>query len=53
MTFDEIWRMNLVKEKDRKDLTNEGTEMEVEQNRNDLELTEEDRAFLLQVGIRS
>jgi hypothetical protein len=55
MTFDELWRMNLAEEKRRLDSTSGreqlGTQTIDEESRNELELTDEDRTFLLQVGI--
>jgi hypothetical protein len=56
MTFDELWRMNLAEEKRRLERTSGserlGTQTIDEESRNELELTDEDRAFLLQVGVR-
>ena len=56
MTFDELWRMNLAQEKRRLDSTSGGEQLGTqtidEESRNGLELTNEDRTFLLQVGIR-
>ena len=57
MTFDERWRMNLTQEKRRLDSTSGGEQLGAqtidEESWNELELTNEDRAFLLQVGIRA
>ena len=57
MTFDERWRMNLAQEKRRLDSTSGGEQLGAqtidEESWNELELTNEDRAFLLQVGIRA
>ena len=56
MTFDELWRMNLAQEKRRLDSTSGGEQLGTqtidEESRNGLEWTNEDRTFLLQVGIR-
>ena len=53
MTFDELWRMNLAEKKKRADSTSEASTQTIdEESRNELELTDEDRAFLSQVGIR-
>ena len=56
MIFDELWRMNLAEEKRRLERTSGseqlGTQTIDEESRNELELTDEDRAFLLQVGVR-
>jgi hypothetical protein len=52
MTFDELWRMNLAGEKKQGDLTAAGgTQMTEEVAPKKMELTEEDRAFLLQIGV--
>jgi hypothetical protein len=56
-SFDEMWRMlNWTEQKTRLDSTNGGeqaaTQAIDEESRNELELTDEDRTFLLQVGIR-
>jgi hypothetical protein len=54
MTFDELWRMKFFEEKGQTDSTSTtGTQTVNEQARDKLELTDEDRAFLLQVGIRA
>ena len=57
MTFDELWRMNLAEEKRRLERTSGGEQLGTqtidEESRNELGLTDEDRAFLLQVGVRS
>jgi hypothetical protein len=53
MTFDQLWRLNLAEKKRRTDsASGSGTQPIDEGNRSELELTDEDRAFLLQVGIR-
>jgi hypothetical protein len=53
MTFDELWRMNLVEAQKQTDSTSVGgTQTIDDESRNELELTDEDRAFLFQVGIR-
>jgi hypothetical protein len=56
MTFDELWRMNLAQEKGPLDSTSGGKELGTqtidEESHNELELTNADRTFLLQVGIR-
>jgi hypothetical protein len=53
MTFDELWRMNLAEKKRRRDSTSGGgTQTIDEESRNEMELTDEDRAFLFQAGIR-
>jgi len=53
MTFDQLWRMNLAEEKRPTDsASGSGTQPIHEESRGELELTDEDRAFLLQVGIR-
>jgi hypothetical protein len=56
MIFDELWRMNLTGENKRLDLTsgkeNPGRETVDEESRNELELTDADLVFLLQVGIK-
>jgi hypothetical protein len=56
MTFDELWRMNLAEAKRRSDSASGrehlGSQTIDEESRNELELTNEDRTFLLQVGIR-
>lgn len=53
MTFDQLWRMNLAEEKRRTDsASGNGTQPIDEESRTELELTDEDRAFLLQVGTR-
>ena len=56
MNFGELWLMNLAEQKTRLDSTNAweqlGTQAMDEESRNELELTDEDRTFLLQVGIR-
>ena len=57
MNFDDLWPlMNSAEEKTRLDSTNAlehpGMEAMDEESRNELELTDEDRTFLLQVGIR-
>ena len=56
MTFDELWRLNLAEEKRRLKRTSGseqlGTQTTDEESRNELELTDEDRGFLLQVGVR-
>jgi hypothetical protein len=50
MPFDELWRMNLAEEKRRFDSAS-GTQTTAEESQHELELTDEDRTFLLQVGI--
>ena len=53
MTFDQLWRMNLAEEKRRTDsASGSGAQPIDEESRSELELTDEDRAFLLEVGIR-
>jgi hypothetical protein len=56
MTFDELWRMNLAEAKRRSDSASGreqlGSQTIDEVSRNELELTNEDRTFLLQMGIR-
>ena len=56
MTFDELWRMNLAPEKGPVDSTSGGEQLGTqtidEESPNELELSNEDRTFLLQVGIR-
>jgi hypothetical protein len=53
MTFDQLWRMNLAEEKRRTNsASGNGTQAIDEESRTELELTDGDRAFLLQVGIR-
>jgi hypothetical protein len=53
MTFDELWRMNLAGEKRRTDsASGRGRQPIDEEGRSELQLTDEDRAFLLQAGIR-
>ena len=56
MTFDELWRMNLAEEKRRLERTSGseqlGTQTIDEESRNELQSTDEDHTFLLQVGIR-
>jgi hypothetical protein len=53
MTFDELCRMNLTEHKKRIDSASGGaTQTMDEESRDELALTDEDRAFLLQVGIR-
>jgi hypothetical protein len=51
MTFDELWRMNLTEEKSRLDSAS-ATQTTDEESQDELELTDEDRRFLLLVGIR-
>jgi hypothetical protein len=57
MIFDELWRMNLAEGKKGLDSPSGGKQLRPqtieEEDRNDLELTGEDRAFLSQVGIKS
>ena len=54
MTFDQLWRMNLADEKRRTDsASGNGTQPIDEESRTELELTYEDRAFPLQVGIKT
>jgi hypothetical protein len=50
MIFDELWRMNLAEEKTRLDSTSNAKTTD-EESQNELELTDEDRTFLSQVGI--
>ena len=56
MTFDELWRLNLAQEKRPLDSTSCGKQLGTqtidEESRNEVELSNEDRTFLLQVGIR-
>jgi hypothetical protein len=53
MTSDQLWRMNLAEEKRRTDsASGNGTQPIDEESRTELELADEDRAFLLQVGTR-
>jgi len=53
MLFDQLWRVHLAKEERRTDSTSgSDTQTTDEESRIELELTDEDRAFLLQVGIR-
>ena len=47
MTFDELWRTNLAEEKKRTDSASEASTQTIDdKSRNELELTDEDRAFL-------
>jgi hypothetical protein len=57
MNLGELWlMMNLAEQETRLDSTNAGEHLGMqaidEESRNELELTHEDRTFLLQVGIR-
>ena len=56
MTFDALWRANLAQEQCRTDTPNgqemPGTQTVVVKDTKDLELADEDRIFLLQVGIK-
>jgi hypothetical protein len=53
MTFDQLWRMNLAEEKRRTDSASGGGTQPIDKEiRSELELTDEDRTFLLRVGIR-
>ena len=56
MNLGELWLGNLAEQKTRLDSTNAweelGTQAIDEENRNKLELTDNDRTFLQQVGIR-
>jgi hypothetical protein len=57
MNLGELWlKMNLAEQQTQSDSTNAweqlGTQAIDEESRNELELTDEDRTFLLQVGIR-
>lgn len=51
MTFDALWRANLAREQRRTDKM-PGTQTVVVKDTKDLELADEDRIFLLQVGIK-
>jgi hypothetical protein len=52
MTFDELWRMNLTEQEANRFSKRDVTQTMDEESRDELALTDEDRAFLLQVGIR-
>jgi hypothetical protein len=56
MTFDELWRVNLAPQQRRTDSAKRSTPPVVQpvivKDPDELELTEEDRLFLSQVGIR-
>ena len=56
MTFDALWRANLAQEQRRTDMPKgqemPGTQTVVVKDTKDLELTDEDRILLLQVGIK-
>jgi hypothetical protein len=56
MTFDALWRANLAQEQRRTDTPKgqemPGTQTVVVKDTKDLELTDEDRILLLQVGIK-
>lgn len=56
MTFDELWRVNLARQQRRTESARRSVSPAAQpvivKNPDELELTEEDRVFLSQVGIR-